>query len=287
MRVQYGLKRNDVRDFIADGGSKSRPDLQPLVLDALRGASWLISSILCTYSNGEPRSEEDILHFDGGQGEKSGQVAGDIIPAQEGRPAIRLTTELDLMLSTPSPEEVEVVDWKSGWKWWTATEVKQCFQFQFGAWCLFVTYPQVKSIIYRVAMVREGICTAPVTFSREKDMYNIHQRMMSAVKVREKYRAQGDAANVEAWASPDKCSYCSALHRCPKAHGVAADIGSGWGDYLKRYVVVGQRYDQMTKLLKEAVKEQGEDIVADGLAFGADKPKAARAPTMDVYTVAK
>jgi hypothetical protein len=88
--------------------------------------------------------------------DRSGQLAADLIPADDDRGAVRLTSELDLLMATASEEELDWCDWKSGWKWWTATDVRDAFQFQMHAWLIFHRFPTVSRINCRVFMTREG-----------------------------------------------------------------------------------------------------------------------------------
>lgn len=273
----------EMREYIEAEAMASRPDIQPEVIMTLRRA-YPLAALICQHSNGEDRNADDLLRFDGGDGARSGQVAADLIPATESSGAIRLTCELDLLLATASAEELELIDWKSGWAHWTAGDVKASFQFQFYVWVIFVNYPTVSRVGVRIFMTRDGVSTSLVTFDRDRDFYQIHRRLITAVETYMKYRDPRRAEDVPAWANPEKCSICSAAPRCSLAHKPDADLAVDPEGYLRQYVALDAAASQMKAALSAKVRKDKGDLIFGDVAFGTERPKAARAATCDVYS---
>lgn len=289
VRHRHAVPARDLREYIDERAVKSRPDVQPEVVKALR-KSYPVVHLLCHHDNGEERNPDDILRYDGGEGDRRGQLGGDILPAPEdgSRGPVRLTCEVDLLLATASPEELDLWDWKSGWRYWTAGEVKESFQFQFYAWLVFHTYPEVRRVWVRVFMTREGAATSVVEFSRGRDLYQIHQRLLSAANLYLKFRDAGGPEDVDAWPAPDKCSICPAATRCLMAHLPERDLAADPEGYLRQYVATQAAADRMAARMAVKVRAEGRDMVfrdpAKGaVAFGMEKPKEVRKPACVVY----
>jgi PD-(D/E)XK nuclease superfamily protein len=155
----------------------SRPDVQPQVVQALRRTFPIIEH-LTTHPNNLPRASEDLMRYDGGEGQHAGQLAADILPALDdgSRGPVRGTGELDLLLATVSPEELEMVDFKSGWREWNAGEVAESFQFQMYAWLVLQNYPAVQRVRVRVYITRAGEFTGAVEFTRRQDHVEVSRR---------------------------------------------------------------------------------------------------------------
>lgn len=282
MRRYNACDPRELREWIEEGALKSRPDLQPEVVAALRRA-YPIVDLICRHPSGSPRSFEDILRFDGGDDEAAGQLAADILPADDTRGAVRLTAELDLLMAGASVEELELVDWKSGWRHWTASDVKDSFQFQQYAWLVFRCYPAVQRVRVRVYMTRDGLATSAVEFTRDRDFWQINARLLSAATIYLEHHKAEDPETVPAWPLPDRCSLCPAAQRCRVAHEPERELAVDPVAYLQQYVVLQAATDRMRAAMISVVRKQGRDIVGDGVAFGTGKPKAARAAACDLY----
>jgi hypothetical protein len=290
MRQEESVQLRDLVDYMDAAAQVSRPDVQPLVISSLKRAAWPVARMLCQHANGSDRHPDDLIAYDGGREDRSGQLAADLIPADDDRGAVRLTSELDLLLATASEEELDWCDWKSGWKWWTATDVRDAFQFQMHAWLIFHRFPTVQRINCRVFMTREGFGTSPVTFHRDRDFWPIHKRLMTAAGVYLHYRVVEQvekAENVEAWPTPEKCAICPAAARCHLAHRPAADVAIDPAAALLQYAATQAAAEQMKANLTTYVRKRGSDIQSGCVAFGANKPKAKRATTLDLYQVGK
>jgi hypothetical protein len=284
MRQDEGVQLRELVDYMDAAAQTSRPDVQPLVITSLNRAAWPIARMICQHYNGQDRHPDDLIAYDGGAGDRSGQLAADLIPADDDRAAVRLTSELDLLMATASDEELDWVDWKSGWKWWTASDVKDAFQFQFHAWLIFHRFPTVQRLNCRVFMTREAIATSPVTFHRDRDFWQIHKRLMTATEIY--LELIGDESeDVPAWPTPEKCAICPAASRCSLASRPAADVAADPASALLQYVAVQAAADQLKANLTTFVRKLGQDLETGTVAFGANRPKAQRAPILDVYEV--
>jgi CRISPR/Cas system-associated exonuclease Cas4 (RecB family) len=267
----------ELYELIADLAAKSRPDVQPQVVDALRRARPVVN-LLCYHGEGE-RAPDDILRYDGGEGQHAGQLAADL---DVGGRAVRLTAELDLLMAGASPEELELTDWKSGWRHWTASDVRDAFQFQFYAWLVFHNYPRVNRVRVSVVMTRDGTATSPVEFDR-REMYRIGQRLESAATVYLDHHAAADPMLVPAWPAPPKCATCDAAQQCHAAYGDAGDLSRDPETYLRATAAMDAELDRRRALLTAYVRRNG-DLIFEDVAFGTEKPRAARAATCDLYT---
>jgi len=274
-----------LREIVEETAAKSRPDIQPGVIDACRRV-YLILEHLCHKPYDTERAPEDILRYDGGDGQHSGQIAFDLLPAAEdgSRGPIRLTCELDLLLATPSAEEVEIDDWKSGYRHWTATDVFESFQFQFYALAVFRKYPGVNRVKVRVFMPRKGASTSYVEFRRDQS-YVIHARLLSAVELYLKHKGATDASDVPALPLPEKCSICPAAIYCKLAHKPECDFKKDPAAYLAEYVATQEKADRMADVMAVAVRRDGSDIVGSGFAFGVDKPPSKKAKPCTLYSI--
>lgn len=284
-----GARPYELRDLMKELAAKSRPDLQPDVLDALNGGSiFKIVQLLTTHrETGAERHPDDILRFQSGDGDLSGQIAADLLIDGQN---IRCTCELDLLMATDSPELVSYLDWKSGRSVFNATIVKASFQLGcWYPWLIFRNYPTVQRVGVRVMMPRKCEETDLVVIDRSK-FYELEQRIISAVRIWLKYRGAGQA-EVEAWPAPDKCSICPAVLRCTPAHEPTASEARDKGKLIHRLVVLEAQADAVKGILKGIVDEEG-DIIIDGdppIAFGREKPagRTTKAKSCSIYEPAK
>jgi hypothetical protein len=171
----------------------------------------------------------------------------------------------------------------SGWKWWTATDVRDAMQFQMHAWLIFHRFPTVSRINCRVFMTREAHATSPVAFHRDRDFWAIHKRLMTATGVYLKYRETEKPEDVPAWPTPEKCAICPAAARCHLAHRPSADVAIDPTAALLQYAATQAAADSMKANLTTYVRNRKADLEAGAVAFGTGRPKAQRAPAMDLY----
>jgi hypothetical protein len=239
----------------------ARPDVQPAAIEALRPAIWTVSNIVATQSVG------NILRYDGGDGKRTGQVAADLDAN------VRLTAEMDLLLSTESTEVLRLYDWKTGRGTSDIGDVKDAFQFQFYCWLLFQEYPGVNRVDVVVANTREGRALPPVHFYRSK-LPEYLGRITTAVNAWTDNEEPVPLEKVAAWPSVEKCRLCDAAVDCPVAEREVAMEPVG---VLLQVIALDARRDKLEELLKAAVTKSGGPIrTPEGDCygkFGAEKPR--------------
>ncbi len=261
------LTEKDLSNALYGYLQAARPDVQPDVIASLHTGFWrLVRTIWKT----DPTS---IICFDGGEGDKSGQLAFDI-------PTLRktVTSELDLLLATPSKQVVREIDWKTGYKRHTADVVAASFQFQLHALLIFENYPEVEEVETFVWDTRFFTEARPVSFLR-KNLDAYRYRVMKAVEMREVHRQ-----NPPGWPSIEKCPTCPAVLLCDV---VGQDVKQPLADpvaAVNALVALESRADALKKLLATHVDATGEDIAAGGVAFGRRKP-AEKKPAAKLYEI--
>ncbi len=246
----------------------SRPDLQPDVLDAVRAGMYGFARELMYRPDGKQRNPADILRFQGGQGERTGQIAYDIFPGGPGKAAQRLTTELDLLMAADARDELAVTDWKTGRTAWTAAKVRASFQFNFQAMLTFEVYPECNRVWVRVFSPRTGGSTGYVAFTR-RDAEDMKARCGKALLVRQ--AALEDPAKAETWPDAERCCQCPAIGRCPKAAEPAGMLAADPGMFLEGFAIRQLQLDQDAKALAAYAKAHGP-IEAAGWVFGPTPP---------------
>ena len=265
-----------IRELLHTGAQKSRPDVQPEVVSTLRGSAHMISQLLAFREDGEPRHPNDVMRFDGGEGDRSGQLAWE--------PRLDLpvcTGAVDLLLATESEAELDLYDWKTGRTWFNSTAVSQSFQFAFYSAMIFENYPDCDTVNVRVLMTRFSAMAPVVRFARTKlDDYTA--RILSALTIYDEHR---DSPRPPTWPHTAKCQLCPASGICPEATRDVRDFADDPAAGLQQLAVLGAA----TKTLKAAAraywKANGE-FRAAGLEFGMNKPAKKRAPVPDMYAIA-
>lgn len=221
---------------------------------------------------------DNILRFDGGEGDRSGQLAFDYPDLK-----LRPTTELDLLHSGPSREVLHIVDYKSGFARWTAEAVKNAFQFRFQSYQVFENYPEVSAVEVRIWDTRYNSLTYGVEFRRDRDHEPIHWEIRKRAELWKKYHDK-EPDQVPAHPDVERCLRCPAVTLCMHSKHLAEPINDP-ERYLLETAAMERIVDARKELLEEAVKRRGSDIVAsDGTCFGLDKPKANRKTEMKIYT---
>lgn len=278
-----GMSVGNMAGMLVDLAEQSPPHLQPRVLYVLRRSAWKLARLIGYNDVGGERHPDDLLRYDGGEGVHSGQLAAMLDPQMPGVDPITFTGEVDLLCAGPSIREVDLNDWKSGWRWYTAAGIAESFQFQSYAWLIFQNFPSVARVNVRVAMLAEGETSSIVPIDRD-DIAAIECRLRSAARLMLEWRATRIATLVPANATPERCAICDVVNRCPLADWDGREA-SDPAALLRTYAAVEARADRLKTMLTSIVRKQDQDIVADELAFGTGKPKAARAPSCDLYTV--
>lgn len=262
---QFGGVRGSIADWLEGELRGSRPDVQPQAIAGARASLWAFADFL---SGIRPAN---ILHFDGGEGDKSSQLAIDL-------GFCVVTSELDLVTATDSVEVIRVTDWKSGWKLHTASEVANAFQFQMHADLLFERYKGVQAVEVVVWDTRRNKRTYRVQFERSR-REEYHSRVFQAAQTWQHYRD-----NPTPWPSVEKCEGCRAALFCPAADDALKATSGEASGLLEQLIVVGQRYEQIKSALSAEVKRTKAPVVSGVNAFGPYK-KSERAPQNQLYTI--
>ena len=241
---------DDVREFLQAEIKKTRPDIQPDAIKGLRPSVWKLAQYL-----GE-RNPEDIMRFDGGEGDQSGQIAWDV-----DNPPARLTCELDL-LTADSPTHAVLDDWKSGHKLWTPTDIKESFQF--GTWystLVFLLYPDLESLDVAVWNTRFGQRVRTTLYRQGVDWRLT--RIETALLFR---RLALEAAEPMTWPDGPKCARCPAIHLCPTANGTdEANVDKDPAAFVRRLAAMDARLKAATKAAKAYVAKHGPVDLGDRL----------------------
>jgi hypothetical protein len=240
-----------IRETLEQALRGTRPDLQPQVIAACRPSLWSFAAFLSEVNPG------NILHFDGGEGERSGVLAMDLPSA-----GVRYCGEMDLLWAGPARGVLQLEDYKSGYRYFRGWDVLASFQFQSYAVLIFENYPDVQAVECRVWNTRQNTKTYPVMFERAKlDNYlaRIHAALQSRYDHREK---------PEPWPTEEKCGRCPVAMHCP----ASGDVGMVAADpvaALNNYIALGEKYAAAGKVLTAHVKAHGP-IEGDGVRFAAE-----------------
>lgn len=265
------LSPSELQEELRVNLRSARPDVQPDVVDSVLRSTYRIVQTLTS------TNPLNILRFDGGEAEQSGQLAADIESL-----GMRYTSEIDLLLATPSKRVLDEWDWKTGHKHWTVHDIAQSFQFQSHAWLVFQNYPEVEQLNVRVFNTRSGYATWETTFGRD-EMRKIEIRIRSAAGEWFQYH-EADPKRVPAWPARDKCSLCDAAALCPVVDQDIADVHQKPGEFLDQLCAIKERVKAMEKLAGAYVESTGRDIVSPtGVAFGFNKPPGSSKPRKAFY----
>lgn len=267
-----GLRAGELRQAMESALRYSRPDVQPDALAGLMPSLWGVADLL---SGIHPTN---ILAFDGGEGEKSGQLSYDV---PFGDDTVRLTTEVDLLTATESIEVLDEIDWKTGWKEHTKGSIATSFQFQFHAVVVLTKFPNIRCVRVRVWNTRLRRLTYAVEFTRD-DLPKYEARLKMAAYTFMQHR---NAENPPTWPAVEKCVICDACAICPLLQGTETlDAAIDPGGYVERMAVLDAALGGMKKVAAALRKKLGHDIVGPtGAAFGWGKPKTDRAPSNKLY----
>ena len=265
------MSPSELRDELETWMRSARPDVQPQVIAALKMSVWEWARYVGA------RNYRDIMRFDGGEGDLSGQLARDIDSL-----GLRITSEIDLLHAGPSSVVLHEIDYKSGWKKHGVTDVRDSFQFQLHWWLLADNYPDCQALQVVVWDTRIGKRTWAVEFTRE-DLPAIAARINSAAGQWWHFRGQAPDTRMT-WPVAEKCEACPAAHLCPVADHLGDHLSHE--NYVDWLAAAEARVAAVTKRLSEERKRRGADIVtAAGNAFGLGKPTKPRAASCKLYGV--
>lgn len=264
------LNLNELVDLLDGHIRHSRPDVQPDAIDGLRRSIWPIAKHISSIA------PPNILRFDGGEGNRSGQLAHDF----EGF-MVRATSEIDLLHAGPSVKQLHEHDWKSGRKVYRAADVRNSFQFQEHAMLVFENYPEVESLEVTAWNTRINTRSWTVDFNRS-ELPALRARIRSAISERHLHKAKAPE-DTPAWPDIDKCGKCPAALCCQSRTGVQVAYATNPVLALDELVSVEARADALRGLLDAAVKASGAEIVSSGgFAYGFKKPRESK-PKCSLY----
>lgn len=259
------MSLTDLREELVYELQRTRPDLQPEAIKGCQPSVWQWAKFL------EAIHPENVLRFDGGKGERSGQLACDMPDL-----GARITGEVDLLYASPSPEVIEHVDYKTGHQPYWVSDVADSFQMQWYAVLILENYPDVKAVRTRIWCTRLNRTTHAVYFNRDK-LHQYTVRIRSALRFRHEY---GSAEHPPCWPTSEKCSQCQVAARCPVA---SYPISAEPVDVLRDLIAVEARADALRQRLVAHVDATGKDVQCGGVCFGRNKPKAERKAPATLY----
>jgi hypothetical protein len=266
------LSIDELRDEVMQSVGLSRPDIQPGAIEGIRASAWSWGKFLKSIHH------QNILRFDGGDGEKTGQLSWDLPDLQ-----IRVTSEVDLLYAGPSEKLVHEVDYKSGHKRHGTIDVATSFQFQLHAWLILHNYPDIDAVEIRVWNTRFNNQTYPVLF-RRSDLYYFDLRVHEAAALKRQHE-KTEFAQAETWPAVERCELCAAAGICPAASRQIAEAAADPARLVDELVAREENIARLRRLASAIVQRTGRDITTPaGNAFGTGKARKARKPTMSIYS---
>lgn len=265
------LSRSDLMNEVLGYLFGSRPDIQPDAIKAARASLYEWSRFIV---NLHPAN---ILRWDGGTNNRSGQLSWDMPDL-----GLRITSEIDLLNASPSPDLLVETDYKGGHKRWSTYDVAGSFQL--GAvhpWLILNNYPTVRAVQIRVWNTRCNRVTYSVEVTREQ-LPAIESRIRSAAVIWRSYRDLPPEA-CPAWPTIEKCSQCPAAVLCPAANLDVVLLQRNEASFVDNIIATEAKLDAMYKLAKAECARLDRDLEGtNGNRFGTRKPKE-RAPSATTY----
>jgi len=276
-RFDDGASADELQAMMHAAARQSRPDIQPEVIRALGGSPRMIAGLL-THRHGQERHQHDIMRFDGGDGDRAGQLAWE--PRLD-RPLV--TGAVDLLLSTESQAELDLLDWKTGRTWFSAGVVANSFQFCLYSVLIFASYPACEVVNVRILMTRFSSMSPAVRFTRSR-LSDYTARVLSALDI---YVAHRDSALPPAWPHEEKCKICPACTACPWVRGEVRDFADDPAAGLQQLVSLEAATKKLRSTARGWWRTHGEIRSADlDIRFGVQGPAPKRrAPVPSLYHV--
>lgn len=275
--TQTYMKAHDLAECVKSYLMESRPDVQPDAIAAAMPSVWAWSQFLAGGWDAEKYpgiAAHNILHYDGGIGERSGQLGWPLHHL-----GVTATSEVDLLVATESPVLLREIDYKSGRSEWTESKIAASFQFTLHAVLVFERYRSCEALDVAVWQTRWNEPTKPVRFLRER-LQQYRALVANTYAERAKW-INTPADQVEAWPGIEKCSACAAAKLCviPPPESCVKDPAA----FLVAMHNLSNRLDAMKAEATEFVDAHGEIYHADGIAFGRQKPAETRKKPVSFY----
>jgi hypothetical protein len=260
---------DDTKELFLQELARARPDVQPDVIRGGERSAYMFAKFLHSLN------WQNIRCWDGGRGEHSSQLAYDIEEF-----GLRVTSELDMVYDSESPEVICELDCKSGHQIWRHGEVGESFQFNLHRLLIAAKYPTVKALEVRIFNTRFANMTYPVLFKLDSEsLYPVRARVRAAAMAYFKTRDKSPM-DCEAWPLVEKCAACPAAHLCDQSK-LPEGTPEEWVDKI---VGLESQASALSKLAAKYVRETGKDILTPGgNMFGKDRPKKKQAPRMETY----
>jgi hypothetical protein len=268
------MDRKVIQEELHTNLRAARPDVQPQVVKAFASSVWPFSDWLWRLH------ASNILRFDGGRGDRSGQLSLDFTVADQ---TVRVTSELDVLYSTASPEVIEEMDWKTGWKPWSPESVQESFQFQLHALLVFGNYPEIQALRTRIWSRRSNGPSWATEFRRDR-LKPIESRVLSAIGDWLRWK-DAIPAKAETRPTAEKCRICPVSHKCPVADMDVPEMLGSPAKWLDRLASVEETAKTIKKRLSVFVDLTGNDVVGTGIGFGNDKPNSTRKTPKRIYKI--
>lgn len=304
---QYATAGVPLREYLEIEIAKVRADVQPDAIEALQRSIWAIDRLVTG------RHPNDVLAYQGGEGDRSGQLAVELLPATRTRGPIIITSEVDLLLAGTTAVEIEEIDFKSGHTPLTSTTVRDSFQFQMHAVLAFAKFPTLELLHTSVFLTREGWSTPAVTFTRKR-AEQFKARLLQAVEHRRQMFAAAEAATAKigagfnpkgepeavkawllafmeipqqqkwlpCWPWKEKCELCPASHICPRAINPHWRLEEDPVKFTEDTNLLRMNLIQREESLRRYVTKHG-DIEGPGVCYGLREPKPPEKPRATAY----
>jgi len=278
----------DALDYLRQEGPKMRPDVQHDAWPNLRRSMYGIVRVLryrvppsADFPQGILRHPDDVVRWQGGPANedpalsRSGQLARVALPATKSRGDMIVTSEIDLLLAGEGRKEMVELDFKR-WACLNSDEIKASFQFRLHAWLVFGLYPELEVLRVSIWSIPRNLRTPEAAFTRY-DAEDFASCLYETLRYRDEAFAKvAEGKQPECWPHPDKCLLCPAIHICPRALDPALRLREDPIKFAQDTAVMAIELGKRQADLRKLVDEQQHDIVGDGVAFGLDKPKAAK-----------
>ena len=306
--AQYAREGIPPREYMEEELPKARPDVQPDVLAGVRPSLWAIGQFLTS------RHPNDLIAYQGGEGDHSGQFAREFSAGTPEKPATIITSEVDMLLAGTTTSELLEIDFKTGHTSWSSVDVRDSWQFRLHAWLLFEAFPGLEYLHVDIWMTRLHSHAPTYTFVRKR-MSDFDALLASAVQIRERMHLIEDAAQAklkERKKKPtfknlvlamldalvegrgpsdtfemtiqefDKCGACPAKLRCPHVLMPVKEIAEDPERYANDTNTMEAAVAFRKDLLRKHHEAHGE-IEGKTICFGLNAPKRVSKPRANEF----
>ncbi len=247
----------EAADYITEELPKTRPDLQP---ETLRAGRTLANRLRWSKVTHVLLCEE--------------QITRSIMPATNKKGELLVTTAPDLVLATSSPDKLQVIDCKTGWKERSNQEARDEVQTCVICWCLKAKYEHIRYIDFRYWNTRKNttgyayIDLEQIVGGTKDDP--LMQEMAFEQRIFEAARLYMEGCD-EAWPTEAKCSLCPVLSWCKYADEVCKELDGDPKAYVDNTLVLSEVLKRREKAISDATKN-GRTLFGSG-GFYNDTPK--------------